>query len=79
MTLPTHVQDREIQKFQEDSDGNPCVRIIGKDLINFSYDSYKLAYTGDNITTITYTKSGVTMGTLTMGYDTSFITSVTRL
>ena len=50
-------------------------------LITEPYDYIALGYTGDNVTTVTYKSGGsggTTVGTLTLAYSGSNLTSVTR-
>lgn len=41
----------------------------GGTLVPENYDKIELAYTGSNLTTVTYKLSGATVATLTLGYD----------
>ena len=50
-------------------------------LIPAAYDYILLGYTGENVTTVTYKTggaSGTTVGTLTLTYSGSNVTSVTK-
>lgn len=47
-------------------------------LVPVAYNAISLAYTGDNITTVTYKVGATTVATLTLGYTGDNLTSVVR-
>lgn len=80
-TLNTKIQmgmigsltDREYQKFEETVDNLPAVRTFSiNQLVPNEFDSIKLAYSGGDLTTVTYYvggTSGTAVATLTLSYS----------
>jgi hypothetical protein len=71
-----------------DSDGDPVddaaghlKTITSNSLVPSEYDYIHLAYSGDNLTVVTYKtggSGGTTVAVLTLGYSGSTLTSVTK-
>jgi len=51
---------------------------VSNGFIPEKYDQLVLAYTGSDLTTVTYKLAGVTVGTLTLSYTGSDLTGVAR-
>lgn len=78
MTLSSHRTDREFDKF-EDVDGKTAVNVnLLNALIPEKYDEVDLAYTGSDLTTVTYKLSSNTVATLTLSYTGGLLTNVIK-
>lgn len=70
-------QDNEKNKFLNDGNDNPAVRVINfNSLVPSSYDAIDLTYVASGngvgeVETVTYKLSGSTVATLTLSYDAS--------
>ena len=71
----------EADEIGTNADGKPILRqnvLALQALVPAAFDEVALAYTGDDLTTVTYKLAGVTVATLTLGYTGTNLTSITR-
>lgn len=65
---------------QSFDDASQALKIlgIGGSLVPEKYDTIQLAYTGDNLTEVTYKMAGNTIAVLTLAYTNDKLTQVNR-
>jgi len=77
LAISRNLSDRELDKFQEDVNGNTAVRTLLSGAIPSNWDNVTLSYTGDNVTLVVYSLDSTVIRTLTLGYVGDNLTSVT--
>ena len=68
----------QVLKQSFDNDAQALKILDTGSLVPKEYDTIQLAYTGDDLTEVTYKNSGVTVAVLTLQYTSGRLTQVSR-